>query len=288
MSDAIYPKASKASKTSKAPKVSKAPAPPTDDYEDYDSDYDEYDQNAQNAQNAQYEQYDEYEQYDRHGRPVRDDEEDWEYEDERSIITSPGRAIALGVAGVALLAVFSAIIWLLSTSNSPSAPQITEGAQGGVPVLQGFVPTSEAEAPVKGAYPPDFKWTDNNQSVSLSSFRGNKPVFVNFWGTWCPPCRSEMPAMESFYQEHKNDIQIIGVSMYPRDDPMQVLNFVKQANYSWKFIHDGDYKIAEKYEIANVPSSFFIDKNGIIQAVQIGAMNQSQIESYYSQVAQAK
>jgi thiol-disulfide isomerase/thioredoxin len=276
MSDALYPKASKAATPSKAPKGSKAPARPADDYEDYGSDYDED------------EEYDDYEQSDKYGRPVQRGEEDWEYEDERRILTTPGRAIALGVSGVALLAVFAAIVWLLSTSNSTSPPKITEGAQGGVPVIQGFMQTSEPEAPVKGAHPPDFKWTENNQTVSLSSFRGNKPVFVNFWGTWCPPCRSEMPAMESFYQTHKNDIQIIGVSMGPRDDPGGVLNFVKQANYSWKFIHDSDYQIAQRYEIANVPSSYFIDKNGIIQAVQIGAMIQSQIESYYSQVAPAK
>jgi thiol-disulfide isomerase/thioredoxin len=280
MSDALYPKASKASKSSRAPKVSKAPARPADDYEDYD----EYDESED------YDRQPQYEQYDRRGRPVQGDYEDYdEYdEEEHSILTTPGRAIALGVAGVALLAVFAAIIWLLSTSNSSSAPKIVEGAQGGVPVIQGFVPTSENQAPVKGAYPPDFKWTENNQPVSLSSFRGDKPVFVNFWGTWCPPCRGEMPAMETFYQEHKNDIQIIGVSMGPRDDPAGVLNFVKQANYSWKFIHDGDYTVAQRYQIANVPSSYFIDKNGVIQAVQIGAMNQSQIESYYSQVAAVK
>jgi len=275
MSDAIYPKTSKGSKARKASQAPRAsvPAQPVDEYEDYD----------------EYELDEEYGEYD---RPVRDVEEEWEYGEERSLITSPGRAVALGVALVALVAVFSAIVWMLSTTSSNSPPVVVDGPAGGVPVITGFAQTdsSNLEKPVKGAFAPNFTWTDsNNQNVSLASFRGNKPVFVNFWGTWCPPCRQEMPLIESFYEQHKNDIQIIGVSMYPRDDPSTVLNFVKQSNYNWKFIHDGDYKVAQRYEVANVPSSYFIDKNGIIQAVQIGEiMNQSVIEGYYNQVVTAK
>ena len=280
MSEAIYPKTSKASKTpktSKATRAARAPVQPVDEYEDYDG-YDEYEDGEVG------------EDYGEYTRPPRNVEEEWEYDDERSLVTSPGRAVALGIAGVALLAVFSAIIWILSTTNTPSGPVVVDGPAGGVPVITGFTQTSEAESPVKGAFAPDFAWTDsNNQSVALSSFRGNKPVFVNFWGTWCPPCRQEMPLIESFYEQHKNDIQIIGVSMYPRDDPSTVLNFVKQSNYNWKFIHDGDYKVAQRYEVANVPSSYFIDKNGVIQAVQIGEiMNESIIEGYYNQVAGTK
>jgi thiol-disulfide isomerase/thioredoxin len=262
MSDAIYPKASKAPKASKLSKAPTASARPADDYEDYDSEYDEYDE------------------------PYVENGDEWEYDDEErtSLVTSPSRAIALGIAGVALLAVFSAVIWLMSTSQPAGPPLIIDGPAGGVPVIQGFAQTKEAQAPAKGAFAPDFVWNDNNQTVALSSFRGSKPVFVNFWGTWCPPCRSEMPAMEAFYQQHKNEIQMIGVSMYPRDDPTTVLNFVRDAKYSWKFIHDGDYKVAEKYQVASVPSSYFIDTNGVIKAVQVGAMNQSQIESYFQQV----
>ena len=254
MSDAIYPKASK---VNKRPTVSKTPLPPADDYEDYE-DYDE---------DYEYEEYDGYaEPYDAAGTARG-------YGQANSgLLGSPGRAMALGLSAVALLAVFSAVIWLLSTSKPPGPPPVPEGAQGGVPVIQGFVQTSEQQAPSKGALAPDFMWKDtNNETIALSSFRGTKPVFVNFWGTWCPPCRQEMPEMEKFYQLHKDQIQMIGVSMYPRDDPTQVLNFVKAANYSWKFIHDGDYRVADKYHVDSVPSSYFIDRKGVIQAVQVGA-----------------
>jgi len=265
MSDATYPKASKPSKITRVSRTSgtpKASAGSADDYEYEDLEYD-----------------DSY---------IDDDDEELEYEDDEEsgpgLLASPGRAMLLGLSAVALLAVFALVIWLLT--SQPSQPKVIPGAQGGVPVIEGFVQTSEKQAPSKGAFAPDFMWKEsNNQDVALSSFRGDKPVFVNFWGTWCPPCRAEMPAMESFYQKHKDEIQMIGVSMAPRDDPAGVLSFVTDANYSWKFIHDGDYKIAEKYQVASVPSSYFIDRNGIIKVVQVGAMtDEKMLENYLQQV----
>jgi thiol-disulfide isomerase/thioredoxin len=254
MSDATYPKASKAHKVTGA-------ARPADDYEYNDAEDGVYDE------------------------PYLEDDDDLEYYDDEgpALVTSPARAIMLGASAVALLAVFGVVIWLMTGQSS--GPKVIDGATGGVPVILGFVQTNEAQAPAKGAIAPDFMWTDaNNQNVALSSFRDDKPIFMNFWGTWCPPCRSEMPAMESFYQKHKNEIQMIGVSMYPRDNPLQVLNFVSDAHYSWKFVHDNDYKVAEKYQVAQVPSSYFIDKNGVIKAIQIGAMNEEMMESYFQQL----
>ncbi len=251
MSDTTYPKTSK---TSRASRVPRAQAQPVDEYEE------EYDDEALDYDDAAWD----------------DDEEG------TVVLASPRRAIALGIAGLALVAVFSVLIYMLSVG--PSKPTVITGAAGGVPVMA-LVQSSEAAAPSKGALAPNFYWQEgNNQTVQLASFRGDKPVFVNFWGTWCPPCRSEMPAMETFYQKHKDEIQMIGVSMYPRDDPTTVLNFVKDAKYSWKFIHDADYKVAEKYQVASVPSSYFIDRNGVIKAVQIGAMTEPMIESYFQQV----
>jgi cytochrome c biogenesis protein CcmG/thiol:disulfide interchange protein DsbE len=263
MSDTTYPKASKStrvSRVSKAPGAPKASVQPADDYEYDDAEYDEYDEPYVN----------EYDEYDEEPGP--------------GLLASPGRALILGISAVALLVVFAAVIWLMT--SQPSRVTVIDGPAGGVPVIKGLVQTSEAQAPAKGAFAPDFMWTDsNNQNVALSSFRGDKPVFVNFWGTWCPPCRAEMPTMESFYQKHKDEIQMIGVSMGPRDDPATVLNFVKDANYSWKFVHDGDYKIAEKYQVGSVPSSYFIDRTGVIKAVQVGAMtDEKMIENYFQQV----
>ena len=77
-----------------------------------------------------------------------------------------------------------------------------------------------------------------NNAVSLESLRG-KPVWIKLpRGTWCPPCKAEMPEMEKLYQQYKDQVQIIGISMGPRDDVANVKQFVDLNGYHWQFIHD--------------------------------------------------
>jgi thiol-disulfide isomerase/thioredoxin len=212
------------------------------------------------------------------------EDDDGYYEDEEEAVVSVNgkRAIALAVTGMLVVAIFGVAIWMfLGQSRTPPGG----GPVQGVPTIAGFNADTaqETQAPTKGAFAPDFVWQENGQTVSLSSFRGKKPVFVNFWGTWCPPCRAEMPEMQNLYNAKRNDIEIVGVSMGPRDWPKLVLDFVNASSYNWKFVHDNDYSVATRYQVVSVPSSYFIDKNGVIQAVHVGAMNRSMMDSYLQQ-----
>lgn len=193
--------------------------------------------------------------------------DDYDYGDEQPP-PQRGRAVVLGVSVLLLVAIFSAIIFLLSARNTGQVTQAAVGASASVNT------TGLDTAPRTGALAPDFNLLDvhTNLSVKLSSLRG-KPVFVNFWGTWCPPCRAEMPEMQRLYDKYPGQLEIVGVSMGPRDYPEQVKNFVDQYKYPWTFIHDPDYAIATTYQVAAIPSSYFIDKNGVIKAVQVGGMN---------------
>jgi thiol-disulfide isomerase/thioredoxin len=209
---------------------------------------------------------------------------DQDYDDEVSTVSvSRSRALILGLSVFLLIGIFGTAIWLLA-NKAPDGPATTPIA--GVPVITGLTPNTnnEDQRPNKDAFAPDFSWQENGKTVSLSSYRGSKPVFVNFWGTWCPPCRGEMPEMETSYTKHYGQIEVVGVSMGPRDTASMVLDFVNQFKYNWKFIHDGDYKVAERYQIAAVPSSYFIGTDGKIKAVQVGAMTGPMLESYIQQV----
>jgi thiol-disulfide isomerase/thioredoxin len=199
-----------------------------------------------------------------------------------TVIASPGRAAAIGVSLFLLVAIFAVAVWLLTSRNNTNQT-VLSGPQStlvGVPTIKGFSETAEQQAPAKGAFAPDFTWEEGGKELSLSAYRGDKPLFINFWGTWCPPCRAEMPEMEAFYQRHRSEIEIIGVSMVPRDDPPTVFQFVQEAPYSWKFLHDGTYDVATRYQVMSVPSSYFVDKNGVVKAVHVGAMNGQQMEAY--------
>jgi thiol-disulfide isomerase/thioredoxin len=111
-----------------------------------------------------------------------------------------------------------------------------------------------------------------------------KPVVLNFWGTWCPPCRAEMPILQEIYTKYKGEVEFVGISMGPRDSGEGVVDFIKDAGYSWTFAHDDTYQVATDYQVSAVPSSYFIDASGVIRAVHVGAMTEQQIEAYLQKI----
>jgi peroxiredoxin len=133
-------------------------------------------------------------------------------------------------------------------------------------------------APVIGHPAPDFTLTDlDGNTIRLRDFRG-KVVFLNFWAIGCPPCRIEMPAMEEVYQEYKDkDVVIIGVDL--GEYRGSVRSFVEENDYSWTFVIDTYGQVAWAYLITGIPTSFFIDKGGIIRSLQVGAMSRTAMEA---------
>lgn len=263
MSEISYPR------TRPGARPARGDASPADDYDE-----------SQNSQ-VEYTKYQNDEDFDGY-------EDDGYYDDEEVAVVSVNRnrAIALSATVVLVIGIFGVVLWMLLNQNDagPSGQQVQ--SIGEVPTISGLNPAtmSEQQAPSKGSIAPDFMWQEGGKTVSLSSYRGKKPVFVNFWGTWCPPCKAEMPEMQKLYSANKDILEIIGVSMAPRDWPQQVLRFVNNSPYSWKFVHDGDYSIAQRYGVMSIPSSYFIDKNGVIQAVHVGAMTGSMMQGYLDQV----
>ncbi|WP_163530770.1 TlpA disulfide reductase family protein [Halobacillus ihumii] len=135
--------------------------------------------------------------------------------------------------------------------------------------------TSGTEASVGlniGDIAPDFKLqTLKGENVKLSDYRG-KRVMVNFWATWCPPCRAEMPDMEKFYQN--KDVVILAVNLTQTEGNLQeVKDFVNEYRLSFPVLLDNESKVAMNYEIRPIPTSFMIDSNGIIQHKALGALN---------------
>lgn len=222
-------------------------------------------------------------------------EEQYEESTPVGLLSTPGRAFALGGSLIALLAVFAAVVFLLSARGNSSVPV---GAGSGAPPITGNntgastgaykVPVisnvSQSGALSKGSVPPNFEWTDGatGQKMSLATMKG-KPVWINFWGTWCPPCRAEMPEMQKVYNKHMNDVAILGVSMGPRDDPGQVIGFLNQFKYNWTFIHDGDSQLALKYQASAIPMSYFVGSDGTIKAVSVGGIQADRMEGLLSE-----
>lgn len=138
--------------------------------------------------------------------------------------------------------------------------------------------------PVAGAPAPAVAGTDlGGTKVSLAAYKGH-PVVLNFWASWCVPCRDEFPVIKAGLDKHRGDgLAAIGV-LY-KDQPNLAQNFVTDFGATWSTIDDPDGSIAAAYRITAPPQTFFIDKDGVIRAVQIGAMTSDTFESLWAKIA---
>jgi cytochrome c biogenesis protein CcmG/thiol:disulfide interchange protein DsbE len=139
--------------------------------------------------------------------------------------------------------------------------------------------------PRAGFLAPDFSLnTPTGERVTLSDLRG-QAVLVNLWATWCPPCRAEMPAIQKLYEEyHDSGFTVLAVNMTYQDDPFAVVPFVQEYGLTFPLLIEETGEVAAKYELRSLPSSFFIDREGVIQEVVIGgpmseALLRTRIES---------
>ncbi|HWI47531.1 MAG TPA: TlpA disulfide reductase family protein [Rummeliibacillus sp.] len=124
---------------------------------------------------------------------------------------------------------------------------------------------------------PNFKLkTLDGKEVQLSDYRGKK-VILNFWATWCPPCKAEIPHMEKYYKKQAKDdgVEILAVNLTKSDkDEEYIRDFVKSYDMTYPVLLDEDGEQQKQYEIVTIPTTFFIDKNGRIQKKVIGPMDQ--------------
>ncbi len=118
----------------------------------------------------------------------------------------------------------------------------------------------------------------SGQSVRLSQFRG-RPVLLNFWATWCPPCRAEMPLVQKVFENQAladRGLAIMGIDL--GEDPETVKGFLKSNGLSFPVLLDTQQIVAGEYNIRSIPTTFFVNKDGIIRDVRIGAFaSESQI-----------
>lgn len=129
--------------------------------------------------------------------------------------------------------------------------------------------SASAVALDRGARAPEINARDlNGRTIRMSALR-NKVVIVDFWASWCGPCREEMPVLERLYGRYKSQgLVVIGVSV---DRTVgNIRQFLRRTPVTFPIVHDADHSIAGRYSPPRMPSSYVIDRRGVVRYVHEG------------------
>jgi len=142
----------------------------------------------------------------------------------------------------------------------------------------GSNPGKDLEAkPQVGFLAPDFSLeTTEGTSIQLSDLHGSA-VFINFWDTRCMYCRYEMPGIQAMHETYSGQGLVV-LSINKKDTPSDVQVYADRLKLTFPILLDSSGKVAEEYLAWDVPYSYFIDKDGIIQSIYIGEMKRSEMQ----------
>jgi peroxiredoxin len=150
--------------------------------------------------------------------------------------------------------------------------------------VERFGTPDEPTAPRVGATAPDFKLRDINEKIYALSDLHGRPVIVNFWATWCEPCRSELPTIQAAYARLQKaapgpgpGLEVLGVAV--DSDPSIGSSFQREFGLQFPLLPDevGQGGVKDLYRVGPIPTSFFIDRQGIVRAVKIGALQEQDL-----------
>jgi peroxiredoxin len=148
-----------------------------------------------------------------------------------------------------------------------------------VVIVQAMEPEQQDNLPGLGigTKAPDFELkTLSGENVKLSDYRGKK-VMLNFWATWCAPCKEEMPDMEEFYQQNGKEIEILAVNIDPQ---FNVQQFVTEFGITFPILLDDKDEVNTMYQLLTIPTTYFIDEKGIIRHKYLTTMTQDIMKEY--------
>ena len=179
------------------------------------------------------------------------------------------RNLIIGAALVPVVALFALLGWALVQSG---------GNPGGFGVNRSFGEVAVEQQPAPGFAKSDL----NGSMVSLSELRG-KVVMLDFWSSWCPPCRQEAPALARVYREYEGrNVEFVGVAIW--DDPGDVGRYAQEFDLPYPNVLDEKGQIAINYGVSGIPEKFFIDARGTLVRKFVGPMESEDLRAALDQL----
>lgn len=150
------------------------------------------------------------------------------------------------------------------------------------PVLQANGPITLTEAPIVGHPAPEFTLqTAVGQTITLSEMTkqagsNGKPVVLNFWASWCAPCRVEMPSLQQASVTYNGRVAFIGINQ--GEDFSTITDFGSEYNVTYPLLIDPDNRVNRLYEVNSLPTTVFVDQNGVVREVVIGILSEAVLQ----------
>jgi peroxiredoxin len=166
----------------------------------------------------------------------------------------------------------------------------TTGVVPSSPVATPTPPVPATGLPVAAqpqAVAPDFTLTGlDGQSVRLNDLRG-RPLLLNFWASWCPPCRAELPALQAAYQRYGDRVAFLGVDV--KESSATVAAFAPQFGLTFPLLLDSDGAVSDRlYQVRGIPTSLFIAPEGVVSARHVGPLAEADIDRYLAPLLEAE
>lgn len=169
--------------------------------------------------------------------------------------------------GLAAMLILSGVIVLSVMKETPSSAQA--------------VPDQFVTPPAQDTLAPDFDLrTVDGQTVRLSDYRG-QVVLLNTWATWCPPCRAEMPQLEAYYREHQGQGFVV-LAVNSEESSETVAAFLRSQDFTFPVVLDPEGTVMNSYQVRGLPTSFFIDRKGVMRGMWTGQLTADQLQKIVS------
>ena len=187
----------------------------------------------------------------------------------RRVWAGPWRSVVLPLVVVAAIV---GAIWYIESRGLPfveSGSSGDSGDYGPLALPPERNPTGRDPSPEKERAAPDFLLeTLGGGTLRLSDLQG-KAVLINFWATWCQPCRSEVPHLVAAYDRYRQQgLEIVAVNL--QEDEGTVAGFVQEFGMQFPVVIDRSGDVADKYRVLGIPTSFFIDRSGVVRSIYTG------------------
>jgi thiol-disulfide isomerase/thioredoxin len=152
------------------------------------------------------------------------------------------------------------------------------------------VPNANAQAIVRGAVAPEIDLpTLAGDRVKLSALRGH-PVIITFWGTWCPPCREEFPALVAAQRQHR-DAGLVVIGVNQRDQELStraVQEFVNELGVDFPVALDGRGQTRRRFRLVGLPTTIFVDAAGVMRLVHPGPITRAELSDALALIVKTK